>query len=231
MAGQWIGLEWQQRDARCEEFQSFGRRSGSASYIGRQFKSKVFYFVTRPMKTKTIEDSETNYTELMIPAYANFGGKVHGGILLSLMDKVAYVCASKHCNSYVVTVAVEGVEFLSPVEVGDLVTIRASVNYVGRTSLLVGMRVECYHPQKGETRHTNSCYFTMAAKDDAGNLIEVPALRLRNRKELVRFCEGKIIRELSRQKRLTLQQDFRESSLNELIQKCSEERCSIDFNH
>ena len=61
---------------------------------------------------KPVEDSKTEYTELMIPSYANFGGKVHGGVLLSIMDKVAYVCAAKHSGSYVVTVAVEGAEFL-----------------------------------------------------------------------------------------------------------------------
>ena len=96
---------------------------------------------------KPISDSETIYTELMIPSYANFGGKVHGGILLSIMDKVAYVCASKHSGSYVVTVAVDGVEFLSPVEVGDLLTIKASVNYVGKTTMIVGMRVETFNPR------------------------------------------------------------------------------------
>jgi acyl-CoA hydrolase len=176
---------------------------------------------------RLVQDSETIYTELMIPSYANFGGKVHGGILLSLMDKVAYVCASKHCSSYVVTVAVEGVEFLSPVEVGDLVTIKASVNFVGRTSLLVGMRVECYNPRNGETRHTNSCYFTMAAKDDEGNLKEVPGLILGNRQELVRFCEGKIIRDLSRHKRKSLAGDFHDQSSEQLRAACNGERCRI----
>ncbi len=71
------------------------------------------------MQFKKITDSHTTITELMLPSYANFGGKVHGGILLSLMDKVAYVSATKHCASYCVTVAVDGVEFLNPVEVGD----------------------------------------------------------------------------------------------------------------
>ena len=73
------------------------------------------------MSVKKAQDSETILTELMIPSFANFGGKVHGGVLLSLMDKVAYVTAAKHCSAYAVTVAVEGVEFLHPVEVGDLV--------------------------------------------------------------------------------------------------------------
>ncbi len=80
------------------------------------------------MENKKSIDSETTITELMIPSYANFGGKVHGGILLSLMDKVAYVTATKHCSSYCVTVAIDGVEFLNPVEVGEIISLKASVN-------------------------------------------------------------------------------------------------------
>jgi acyl-CoA hydrolase len=129
----------------------------------------------------------------------------------------------------VVTVAVEGVEFLSPVEVGDLVTIRASVNFVGVTSLLVGMRVESYNPRNGETRHTNSCYFTMASKDEDGRLREVPHLILKTRKELVRFCEGRLIREMSRQKRNTLKQDYRTLLSEELSEMCRGERCEIQL--
>ena len=70
---------------------------------------------------RTVEQSRTSLTELMIPAYANFGGKIHGGIILSLMDKVAYACAARHSGRYCVTVSVDGVDFLQPVEVGDLV--------------------------------------------------------------------------------------------------------------
>ena len=124
------------------------------------------------MDSKRIFDSQTTITELMIPSYANFGGKVHGGILLSLMDKVAYVTATKHCSNYCVTVAVDGVEFLNPVEVGELISLKASVNYVGNTSLIVGIRVESLNPISGKVNHTNSCYFTMAAKDESGNLNE-----------------------------------------------------------
>ena len=83
----------------------------------------------------------------MIPSYANFGGKIHGGILLSLMDKVAYACATKHAENYCVTVAVENVNFHQPVEVGDLVSLHARVNHVGTTSLVIGIKViaENYH--------------------------------------------------------------------------------------
>src|ERR1051325_4052014 len=90
---------------------------------------------------RQVSYSRTTLTELMIPAYANFGGKIHGGILLSLIDKVAYSCASRHAGAYCVTVSVDGVDFLQPVEVGDLVSLHASVNYVGKTSLVVGIRV------------------------------------------------------------------------------------------
>ena len=176
------------------------------------------------MLYKEVHESETTYTELMIPSYANFGGKVHGGIILSLLDKVAYICASKHSHQYCVTVSVEGVEFKSPVEVGDLVEIKASVNYVGRTTMIVGMRVESFNPRDGIVRHTNSCYFTMAAKDEHGNLTEVPGLKLTSETQVRRFCEGKIIRKLSQEKREILKFDL---DLADMKMQCAEERCSI----
>jgi uncharacterized protein (TIGR00369 family) len=105
----------------------------------------------------------------MIPAYANFGGRVHGGTLLSLMDKVAYACAAKHAGQYCVTVSVDGVNFRQPVEVGELVSLMGSVNYVGRTSLVVGIKVIAENVKTGSVKHTNTSYFTMVAKDDATN--------------------------------------------------------------
>ena len=82
---------------------------------------------------KSVAFSQATITELMIPSYSNFGGKIHGGILLSLMDKVAYVCAAKHAGNYCVTASIDTVDFLQPVEVGELVSLMASVNYVGNT--------------------------------------------------------------------------------------------------
>src|SRR3954467_3683814 len=115
---------------------------------------------------KSVDFSKTTISELMIPAYANFGGKIHGGILLSLMDKVAYACASKHAGNYCVTVAVENVEFLEPVEVGEMVAMYASVNYVGTTSLVIGIKVIAEDFKAGTVKHTNTTYFTMVAKDN-----------------------------------------------------------------
>ncbi|MCE2711607.1 MAG: acyl-CoA thioesterase [Cryomorphaceae bacterium] len=174
---------------------------------------------------KRISDSQSELTELMIPSYANFGGKVHGGILLSLMDKVAYVCASKHAGSYCVTVAVDGVEFLSPVEVGDLVSLKASVNYVGNTSMIIGIRVESLNPRTQLKKHTNSCYFTMASKDDQGNLLTVPGLMIETEEQLRRFCEGKYLKSHSKQKRELLKSDFSGITKDELLLMVSEERC------
>src|SRR6478672_104069 len=139
---------------------------------------------------KTVSTSQTTITELMIPAYANFGGKIHGGILLSLMDKVAYACASKHAGNYCVTVSVENVDFLEPVEVGEMVTMFASVNYVGNTSLVIGIKVIAENFKVGTVKHTNTSYFTMVAKTENGQLAQVPGLILENREDARRFLEA-----------------------------------------
>ena len=132
----------------------------------------------------------------MIPSYANFGGKIHGGILLSLMDKVAYACASKRSGTYCVTVSVDKVEFLEPVDVGELVALHASVNYVGRTSLIVGIRVEAQNVKSGKIKHTNSSYFTMVAKGEDDKPTTVPALILENREQVKRFLESMRMKEI-----------------------------------
>lgn len=134
--------------------------------------------------------SETTITELMIPSYANFGGKIHGGILLSMMDKVAFACSSKHSGAYCVTVAIDHVDFLQPVEVGDLVSMKAKVNYVGNSSMVVGIRVEAENVKKGIIKHTNTSYFTMVAKDENDKPSKVPALVLKSRDEVRRFVEA-----------------------------------------
>jgi acyl-CoA hydrolase len=163
----------------------------------------------------------------MIPSYANFGGKVHGGILLSLMDKIAYVCGTKHAENYCVTVAVEGVEFLSPVEVGDLIHLMASVNYVGNTTMIIGIRVESVNPRTKVTKHTNSCYFTMAAKDENGNLTKVPGVIIENNVQLIRFCEGKMIKKFSKEKRELLKSDLSNLSSDDINALCDGEKCEI----
>jgi uncharacterized protein (TIGR00369 family) len=125
---------------------------------------------------KSSKESKVSITELMLPAHSNFGGKVHGGHILNLMDQIAFACASKHSRSYCVTASVNKVDFLNPIEVGELVTLKASINYTGKTSMVVGVRVESENIRTGEKKHCNSSYFTMVAKDLDGKSIPVPGL-------------------------------------------------------
>ncbi|MFD2145990.1 acyl-CoA thioesterase [Mucilaginibacter antarcticus] len=145
---------------------------------------------------KTVRFSETTITELMIPSYSNFGGKIHGGVLLSLMDKVAYVCAAKHAGNYCVTASIDTVDFLQPVEVGDLVSLMASVNYVGNTSLVVGIKVISENIKTNTVKHTNTSYFSMVAKDDDNTAVQVPGLILENGLQVRRFVEAKRRKEI-----------------------------------
>jgi uncharacterized protein (TIGR00369 family) len=171
--------------------------------------------------------SQTTVSELMIPSYANFGGKIHGGIILSIMDKVAYACASKHAGNYCVTVSVDNVEFLQPVDVGEMVTMHASVNYVGKSSLVVGIKVIAENFKLGTVKHTNTSYFTMVAKDEAGKPTKVPGLILESRDEVKRFLEAIKRRELKASYKTELQQAriaLLEDTNNELLKN---ERCIV----
>ena len=139
---------------------------------------------------KASSGSRVTLTELMIPSYANFGGKIHGGILLSLMDKAAYATASRHAGGYCVTVSVENVNFLEAVEVGDLVSLMASINYVGNSSMVVGIRVTAENVAEGTVRHTNTSYFTMIHKGTDGKPAKVPGLILESAEDLRRYFEA-----------------------------------------
>ena len=145
---------------------------------------------------RSVDYAETTITELMIPAYANFGGKIHGGIILSLMDKAAYTCSAKHAGGYCVTVSINATEFLSPVEVGDLVHIKATVNYVGSSSIVVGIKVTSEDITTGEIKHTNSSYFTMVAIDEDRKARKVPGLILESKEDVRRFLEAMKRKEL-----------------------------------
>jgi acyl-CoA hydrolase len=112
----------------------------------------------------------------MMPGHANNLGHVFGGVILSMMDKCAAIAALRHTRTSVVTASIDRVDFREPIHLGDLVVMRASVNYVGRTSMEVGVRVEAEDLSTGKRRHTNSCYLTFVAVDRNGRPIEVPGL-------------------------------------------------------
>jgi len=127
----------------------------------------------------------------MLPSHSNFSGKIHGGYILSLMDQIAFACASKHSQSYCVTASVNRVDFLNPIEVGELVTLKASINYTGKTSMVVGVRVESENVTSGSRKHCNSSYFTMVAKDENGKNIPVPGLLITDKIGVRRFARSK----------------------------------------
>lgn len=137
---------------------------------------------------KTVASSNISISELMLPSHTNFSGKIHGGYILSLLDQIAFACASKFCGNYCVTASVDTVNFLKPIEVGELVTMKASVNYVGKSSMIIGIRVEAENIQTGQIKHCNSSYFTMVSKDSSGSNARVPGLILSNLEEVRRFC-------------------------------------------
>lgn len=150
------------------------------------------------MEFKTVECSHITISELMLPSHSNFSGKIHGGYILSLMDQIAFACASKFSGHYCVTASVDTVDFLNPIEIGELVTMKASVNYVGRSSMVIGIRVDSENITTGVTNHCNSSYFTMVAKDGSGKNVIVPGLILSNDDDLRRFFKS--VKRIARRK-------------------------------
>lgn len=116
---------------------------------------------------------ELTMTVLMTPDMANFAGNVHGGTLLKMLDQVAYACASRYAGAYVVTVSVDQVVFRQPIHVGELVTFLAAVNHVGRSSMEIGIKVLAENIRTQQTRHVNSCFFTMVAVNEQGQKLDV----------------------------------------------------------
>jgi len=124
-------------------------------------------------------EKSLSVTMLMTPEKANFSGKnVHGGEILKMLDQVAYACAARYTGSYAVTLSVDMVLFKNPIKIGSLVTFYASVNYTGRTSMEIGIKVVSEDIKDKSIKNTNVCYFTMVCIDENGNPTQVPKLEL-----------------------------------------------------
>lgn len=136
----------------------------------------------------TVKASQHETSELMMPQHANNLGHVFGGVVLAMMDKAAAVAAIRHARRSCVTVSIDRVDFREPVHVGDLVIMKASVNYAGRTSMEIGVRVETEDMIGGVRRHTNSAYLTFVSVDRNGRPVEVPELQPETPDELRRFA-------------------------------------------
>lgn len=154
---------------------------------------------------KAVEASQVNMSLLMTPMHSNFSGKIHGGYILGLMDQIAYMCAAKHSGNYCVTASVNRVDFLNPVDVGQMLHLKASINYTGSTSMVVGLHVESEDIRTGDIKHCNSSYFTMVAKSENGKSVKVPGLILDSEEKVRRFT-----RAIERQRH----KELREESFN-----------------
>ena len=143
-----------------------------------------------PLKPKSPNDSLTLMTEVTLPNQANPIGSVFGGVVLSWVDMAAGISASRHCSQQVVTASMDAIDFLAPIPVGWVVTIRAAVNYAARTSCEVGVRISAENPVTGEVRHTASAYVTMVAVDEHLNPVPMPPIKPTNEVEKRRSREA-----------------------------------------
>lgn len=143
------------------------------------------------IEAKRIGDSRVAISQVMLPTDANPQGNVHGGVIMRLVDEAGAIAAVRHSRRNVVTVAVDSMTFLSPIYVGNLVTLTASLSYVGRTSMEVEVLVEAEDPMTGVKTHTNSAYVVYVALDESRRPCEVPRLLAETDEERERIARGR----------------------------------------
>ena len=147
------------------------------------------------MEGKRVEESSVVMSQLMTHQDTNLAGNVHGGVIMKLIDTASGVAAVRHARSNVVTASIDRLDFHHPVFVGDLLTLRANLNFIGRTSMEVGVRVETENPMTGVRRHTASAYLTYVALDRDGRPMPLPPLILETEDQMRRNREAKARRE------------------------------------
>ncbi|KAB8038690.1 acyl-CoA thioesterase [Silvanigrella paludirubra] len=150
------------------------------------------------MEEKIENDTSIQMIVLMTPDMVNFSGKVHGGAILKLLDQVAYVCASRYAGNYVVTLSVDQVFFRHPIHVGELVSFFANINYTGKSSMEVGIKVISEDTKTRATNHVLSSYFTMVAVDEHSKSVSIPELKVTTEKQKERreaALKRKLLRE------------------------------------
>jgi acyl-CoA hydrolase len=142
------------------------------------------------LKAKTPSESEMTTARLMMPTDANVLGNVFGGAIMRYMDEIAAIVAWRHAGKNVVTASIDRMNFYAPVYVGDLLILKAAVNYVGTTSMEIGVRLEAVDPSTRKGTHTGSCYLTYVALDEKGKPTPIPPLNPVTSIEKKRFNEG-----------------------------------------
>ncbi len=153
------------------------------------------------MKSKPMSESNVFIVQQMNQTDANLAGNVHGGIIMKHIDTTAGIVAARHASSNVVTASIDRLDFHSPVLVGDLLKVNASINYVGSSSMEIGARVEAEDFRTGETRHTASAYLTFVALDSEGKPMKVPPLELKTEEEKRRYQEAEERRKIRLEER------------------------------
>lgn len=142
------------------------------------------------MNPKPVSISSAEFTHLVLPPDTNALGTIFGGRIMEWVDIAASIVASRHCRQVVVTASMDALHFISPVKLGDIVILKASVNYTRHTSLEIGVRVESENPLTGERRHTSSAYLTFVALDGNGKPTAVPPVQPSTDEEKRRYQAG-----------------------------------------
>jgi acyl-CoA hydrolase len=145
---------------------------------------------------KTVQNSQVEMIEIVFPNDANPHGNVFGGKVMQLIDIIGSVAAMRHCRNSVVTASMDKLDFLSPAYVGEILIFQASVNFVARTSMEVGVKVRAENPLTGEHRHTASAYVTYVSIDKSGKPVPIPSIIPETDDEKRRFHEAGKRREL-----------------------------------
>ena len=143
------------------------------------------------MSAKTPKQSAVEMRQMVMPGDTNKHGTIFGGKIMSWIDIAAAMCAERHCNNPVVTAHISDIDFISPINVGFHAVIKASVNYVGSSSMVVGVRVDSENPYTGEKQKTTKAYLTFVAIDENGRPVEVPRLHPESEDEKRRFANTK----------------------------------------
>ncbi|MGD8603613.1 MAG: acyl-CoA thioesterase [Anaerolineales bacterium] len=156
--------------------------------------------MTSAGESKTVRASRVTISQLMQPEHANLRGDVHGGWIMKLVDEAGALSAMRHAQCRVVTVAIDQMQFLEPIRIGDLIVLEAEVTYVGRTSLETSVKVSAENPLTGERTHTNTAFVVYVALDEQGIPQQVPMLKAETEAEKARMEAGKA----RQQRRLTM---------------------------
>ena len=144
------------------------------------------------MKKKTVKNTHVIMHELILPNDTNLLGNVLGGRVMHLMDMCAAMSAYKHARTAVVTASVDRLDFLAPAKMGEIMILKSSVNYTGKSSMEVGVRIESENPKTGDIYHTSSAYLTFVSLNENGKPKRVDYINPENDNEIRRFNEGKI---------------------------------------